>query len=143
MVLQKKRIFLVEDKPQQVMVTSLYLCCEGATVFAGWWGLDTAQAIIERLPIDLILMDLWFPGPTSGFQLLRWIKETPELAHIPVVALSAADPNPAIPQAFEAGFSGYIGKPVSRAMVSSVAAVLAGEQVWSADQWQPWMTRTC
>jgi two-component system cell cycle response regulator DivK len=54
-------------------------------------------------------MDLRLPGTMSGFELTRRLKATPELKHIPIIALTAYDT--AEPLALAAGCDGFLRKP--------------------------------
>ena len=139
MVLRNKRIFVIDDKPMHTMVATLYLQTAGAVVIADWQGNATPEAIMKVMPLDLILLDLVLTNKLSGFDLLTRIRYIPLLAHIPVVALSAADPMVALPLARNAGFNGYISKPLSHKVIDSVADVLAGKQVWHSDEWRSWI----
>ena len=73
---------------------------------------DGEQAIqrIEAAPPDIVLADIGMPG-RNGYEVARFIKQSPRLAHIPVVLLtgqenrdSAASPDEAI--------DAYLYKPV-------------------------------
>jgi two-component system sensor histidine kinase EvgS len=139
LLLKDKRIFVVDDKPVHTMVASLYLQCAGAIVICDWQGNATPEAISKVMPVDLILLDLVLTKTLSGFNLLDKIRHIPHLANIPVVALSASDPNEALPLARKAGFDGYISKPLSRQIINNVVDVLAGKEVWNGDDWQSWI----
>ena len=133
MLLQNKRIFIVEDDAGNLAIASVYLRQQGAIVLFERWGRETAQAIVPHLPIDVILMDLMFPNNISGFDVFTQIRAVPQLAHIPVVAVSAADPDSAMPKALAMGFSGFISKPVSPRISRHIAKVIDGKKVWAAE----------
>jgi CheY-like chemotaxis protein len=88
---------------------------------------------IEAFPnkYDLILLDLMLPGGVTGFDIFDMLQERPAIRHIPVVAVSASDPDIAIPKAQAKGFAGYISKPINRGTFSKqLLAVLQGESIW-------------
>jgi CheY-like chemotaxis protein len=60
---------------------------------------------------DVILMDINLPG-ISGIEALRILREDPETAHIPVVALSANAMPRDIEKGLQAGFFRYLTKPI-------------------------------
>ncbi len=60
---------------------------------------------------DVILMDINLPG-ISGVQALRILRADPATAHIPVIAISANAMQRDIENGLEAGFMGYITKPI-------------------------------
>lgn len=85
------------------------------------------------MPIDLILLDLMFPNHISGYDIFDRIRENPTFAHIPIVAISAADPALEMSKARAKGFSGFIGKPINLLQFpQQIVQLLEGEQVWYA-----------
>jgi signal transduction histidine kinase/ActR/RegA family two-component response regulator len=60
---------------------------------------------------DVILMDINLPG-ISGIQALKILREDPNTAHIPVLALSANAMPRDIKKGLEAGFFRYLTKPI-------------------------------
>ena len=75
MLLQNKRVFIVEDDAGNLAVASVYLRQQGALVSYERWGRETAQAILAQMPIDIILMDLMFPNNVSGFDVFDQIRQ--------------------------------------------------------------------
>jgi two-component system cell cycle response regulator DivK len=65
----------------------------------------------ERRP-DLIIMDIQLPA-ISGLEVTRWIKEDPDLAHIPVVAVTAFAMKGDETRILEGGCQAYVAKPIS------------------------------
>lgn len=59
----------------------------------------------------LILLDLKMPRAT-GFELLRWIRQHPEIGAIPVVVLSGSELQDDIRRAYEGGADSYLVKPL-------------------------------
>jgi CheY-like chemotaxis protein len=133
MLLKGKRIFILEDNAGNLAIATVYLESQGAIVKFERRGVNTAQLIMNHLPIDLILTDLMLPKNASGFDVIDQIRQVPELAKIPVVAVSAADPDVAMPIARKKGFAGFISKPITPRIIQYVADALSGKQVWIAD----------
>jgi CheY-like chemotaxis protein len=133
MLLQGKRIFIVEDNAGNLAIASIYLEGQGAKINFSRHGINIPEAVLKWLPIDLILTDLMLPNNMSGFDIFEQVRQIPELAHIPIVAVSAADPDIAMPQARKKGFTGYVGKPITPLIVQYVANVLNGKPVWIAE----------
>ena len=133
MILLHKRIFVVDYNTDHLAAIAIYLGMHGAQVKYDRHGLQAHRTILRKLPIDLILMDLQFAHCVSGLTLFDEIRLIPELARIPIVALSASDPDAAMPLARLRGFGGYICKPVTNALGLQVAEVLGGHQVWGTD----------
>lgn len=86
-------------------------------------GLEKAQATIP----DLILMDLSLPR-LDGWDATRKLKENSELAHIPVLALTAHSMVGDRERALEAGCDDYISKPIKFAvLVEKIDKFVKGE----------------
>jgi CheY-like chemotaxis protein len=64
----------------------------------------------EHLP-DLVLMDLRLPD-SSGAEAVRRLRSQPGTAHIPVLAMTALVLDPLDGWLVDAGFDGYVAKPV-------------------------------
>lgn len=60
---------------------------------------------------DVILMDINLPG-ISGIDALKFLRENPTTAHIPVLALSANAMPRDIEKGLRAGFFRYLTKPI-------------------------------
>lgn len=133
MSLKNAHIFIIEDNAGNLAIASIYLENQGAKIKFERRGVNTPQAILKALPIDLILTDLMLPKGISGFDVFDQIRQIPELANIPVVAVSAADPDVAMATARKKGFAGYISKPITPQIVLHIADILDGKQVWVGD----------
>ncbi len=66
--------------------------------------------ILKSRPISTIILDMELPD-RHGLELLRDIKNIPELTHIPVVVISANDNPETVRDAFKLGVSYFIKKP--------------------------------
>ncbi len=94
------------------------------------WKVETAAdgnealAMIERRAPDLVLADVMMPG-MDGFALLRAIRETPAIAALPVVLVTARAEEEAAIEGMMAGADDYIAKPFgARELVARVSAQL-------------------
>ena len=85
----------------------------------------------DTLPrLDLILMDIRLPYE-DGYGALRKIRSSPNLKDTLVVAVTAEASVAQINKAKEAGFDGFIGKPLDPdRFPDQIRRVLSGEQVW-------------
>lgn len=131
MLLQNKRIFIVEDNLGNRAIIQLILEHEGAKTAIDRWGTDAIERIKAFEPVNLILLDLMFPNGVSGFDIFNQIRANPSLNHIPVVAVSAMDPSEAIPKAQAMGFAGFLVKPIDQdTFVEYLVQIMEGEPVW-------------
>lgn len=64
----------------------------------------------ERYPLPVVILtDVSMPC-VSGLDLLVWVKQHPELKHIPVIVMSSADDPEQVNLAMELGASSYFPK---------------------------------
>ncbi|MCA9905936.1 MAG: response regulator [Anaerolineae bacterium] len=133
MVLEGKRLFIVEDDLRNRMVYKLLLSKFAAHVEFEGWGPDVVKHLQEVAPVDLIVLDLMLQRGSSGYDVFKEIRALPEFAEVPIVAVSAAEPGAAIARTREMGFSGFIAKPIEQALFpEQLDAIVAGRQVWYA-----------
>ena len=85
----------------------------------------------DTLPrLDLILLDIRLPYE-DGFSALRKIRSSNRLKNTPVVAITAEASPEQIKRAHEAGFNGFLGKPLDPdRFPEQIQHILAGESVW-------------
>jgi len=132
-LLEGKKVFILEDDVNNLAVATSMLRRYGATIYFDSWGVETAQTIKAFMPIDIILLDIHLPGGVTGYDVYDAIQELPELKDVPIVAVTASDPDREMKKAREKGFSGYISKPIrTKSFIKSLLAVMAGEEVWGA-----------
>jgi CheY-like chemotaxis protein len=121
------RILVVEDSPDNMKLFRTLLTLKGheVTELPGGEGLlDT----IARTAPELVLMDIQLPGK-DGFALLAEIRGSPHAALL-VLALTAHAMSGDRERALQAGFDGYITKPIDiRSFPELVKRALAGEAV--------------
>jgi len=128
-----KRIFIVEDDVVNMAVFATVLKQSGATVVQDPWNSQTIHLILRQMPVDIILLDLMLRHGVSGYEIYDQLRLTPELAEIPVVAVSASDPVAGIQKAREKGFAGFISKPIRlNEFADQIADILNGEELWLA-----------
>jgi PAS domain S-box-containing protein len=104
-------ILVVDDAPEQRMIIERFLSTEGyrvATAGGGQMGLQ----LYEELHPDLVILDLRMPD-IDGITVCRRIKQLPGGAETPIFMLTAAFEEEAVDQAYAAGITDYITKPVS------------------------------
>ena len=122
-------LMVVEDSPDNMKLFHTLLTLKGHSVVP----LTTGEGLLEALgaqPPDLVLMDIQLPGK-DGFTLLREIRDSPHRA-LRVVALTAHAMAGDCEKALEAGFDGYITKPIDiRRFPEDVERALKGETVTS------------
>lgn len=124
-------IVVVEDDPNALLVTMDLLRLNGAEYCYASKSVDAALAYAEKLPqVDLFLVDINMPGK-SGFELLTAVQANPRLGSARVVAITAGTFAEDVEKARQAGFHGFISKPLKTTVFGSqLQRILAGEAVW-------------
>jgi CheY-like chemotaxis protein len=121
------RILVVEDSPDNMKLFGTLLGLNGHEV-TGVPGGEELLETIDRIDPELVLMDIQLPGK-DGFTLLAEIRKSPHTA-LRVLALTAHAMSGDRERAIQAGFDGYITKPIDiRAFPELVKRALAGEAV--------------
>lgn len=113
-------ILVVDDNATNLRLACEVLELEGHHV-ARAADATEALAMLGEIRPDLILMDIALPG-MDGLELTRVLKRRPELAGVPIVALSAFAMKGDEERALGAGCDGYITKPIN----TRTFAVLVG-----------------
>jgi len=103
------RILIVEDSPDNMKLFRTLLTMRGHEV-VGLSGGDGLLDTISREQPALVLMDIQLPGK-DGFELLHEIRGSEHRA-LRVLALTAHAMSGDRERALEAGFDGYITKPI-------------------------------
>jgi two-component system cell cycle response regulator DivK len=121
------RILIVEDSPDNMKLFRTVLTLKGHEV-TGLSGGEGLLDIIERAAPDLVLMDIQLPGK-DGFALLQEIRSSAS-PNLPVVALTAHAMTGDRERALDAGFDGYITKPIDvRVFPDQVQRALSGKRI--------------
>jgi len=114
-----KTILYVEDNPANLELVEQLVARRSdlrlLSAADGNLGLEYARAYLP----DLILMDINLPG-ISGIEAMRVLRANATTAHIPIIALSANAVPRDIERALEAGFFGYLTKPIMVAQFMTV-----------------------
>ncbi|MCB1933247.1 MAG: EAL domain-containing protein [Candidatus Accumulibacter sp.] len=108
-----KRILIVEDDQQLAALLALHL---GAAGYATVQAFDAAAAIAAARQgvCDLVVMDILLPGKVDGLQAAEMIHQHFDL---PVVMLSAVNPEQMLGRLLAAGAYGFIRKPWNENML--------------------------
>ncbi|MCU0480718.1 MAG: response regulator [Anaerolineae bacterium] len=104
------RILYIEDDANNRMLVRRILMSEGIMVEEAGTALEGINMALNNPP-DLILMDMSMPG-MDGLTATAKIRNTPQIASIPIVALTANVMEGDRERSLNAGCDGYIGKPI-------------------------------
>ena len=118
-------ILVVEDNERNLKLLRDVLEYAGYDVRVARTAEDGITSAVSEPP-DLVLMDLQLPG-IDGMEALRRLRESPRTADIPVVAVTAQAMKQDRERALDAGFTGYVEKPISvRTFPDQVRRFLSG-----------------
>ncbi|HWM35775.1 MAG TPA: ATP-binding protein, partial [Streptomyces sp.] len=110
-VLSGTNVLIVDDDIRNVFALTHVLGRVGVSVkYAenGREGLD----VLDRSPeVTLVLMDIMMPE-MNGYEAIRTIRDTPRLAALPIIALTAKAMSGDSQKALESGADLYVAKPV-------------------------------
>ena len=104
-------ILIVEDNEKNLKLVRDVLQVKGYSTIEAGTAEDGIVLAKERMP-DLILMDIQLPG-MNGIEALKVLRADPATAGIPVIAVTASVMQQDRNLITEAGFDGYIGKPIN------------------------------
>lgn len=110
-----RRVLLIEDEPNIIEAIRFLLTRDGWQVETHSDGADAVQ-VIQRAGPDLVILDVMLPGK-SGMDILRDLRDVPELAKLPVLMLTARGQSRDRDMAEKAGVSRFMTKPFSNAEV--------------------------
>ncbi|WP_350346825.1 response regulator transcription factor [Agromyces sp. G08B096] len=121
------RVLLADDHPVVRAGIRALLEAEPDLVVAGEAGTAAeAVALAASADVDLVLMDLQFPGDLQGAAATRRIRSTPAAPR--VLVLTNYDTDADILGAIEAGASGYLLKDAPPdELIAAVRAAAAGD----------------
>lgn len=106
----RKLVVYIEDNPSNFALARRILELSGAyEVLGAKDGLTGLALVHERRP-DVVLLDLDLPG-ISGIEVVQRIRASPEIAKIPVLAVTASVMKRERTQAIDAGCNTFIEKP--------------------------------
>lgn len=103
-------ILYVEDDLNNRMLVRRILMAEGFNVAEASSAEEALQFLESNQP-DLILMDINMPD-IDGYTLTAQLRQNPQLARVPIIALTANVMRGDRERTLEAGCDGYIQKPI-------------------------------
>ena len=105
-----ERILVVEDNQKNMKLFRDVLRATGYTTLEATTGEDAIELALSQEPA-LVLMDVQLPG-IDGVEALERLRREERTASIPVLALTAQAMHGDRERFLQAGFDGYLSKPV-------------------------------
>ncbi len=104
-------ILIVEDSPLNRKLVETVLSPYGYNLLDAKNGEEAIEVATREHP-DLILMDMKMPK-LDGYEATRILKSRPDMANVPIVALTAHAMEEERERAIQSGCDGYITKPIN------------------------------
>ena len=114
-----ERILVVEDNEKNMKLFRDVLNAKGYETLEATTGEEAVALTAQHVP-DLVLMDIRLPD-IDGVEALARLRDDARTASIPVLALTAQAMHGDRERFLDAGFDGYVSKPVD--IVALVGAV--------------------
>jgi two-component system cell cycle response regulator DivK len=105
------KILIAEDNATNRELFRELLEARGYTVVEACDGTEALQMMEQALP-DILLLDIGMPV-LDGFAVVRAIRESPRLAALPVLAVTAYAMQGDRERVLNSGFDGYLSKPIN------------------------------
>jgi two-component system, cell cycle response regulator DivK len=105
------RILLIEDNEDNRQIIRDLLTSLGCELIEAVDGVEGVAMAQSHRP-DLILMDIQLPE-IDGYEATRQIRAVPELAQVPIIAVTSYVLSGDEAKARDAGCNGYVAKPFS------------------------------
>ena len=105
-----ERVLVVEDNEKNMKLVRDVLQATGYSTLEATTGEEAVELALSQAPA-LVLMDVQLPG-IDGVEALERLRQNERTASIPVLALTAQAMSGDRERFLEAGFDGYLAKPV-------------------------------
>ncbi|MCZ6564127.1 MAG: response regulator [Deltaproteobacteria bacterium] len=122
---KKKTIMVVDDNPDIVTVVKTLLEVKGYKVQSAYSGQEVFN-LLAKQKSDLIILDIMMPR-MDGLEVLTRLKGDSNTRPIPVVLLTAKQPDEAILGGYDIWADSYITKPFTNTQLLNVINRLIGE----------------
>ncbi len=136
------RVLVAEDNPTNQQVAQAILENAKIAVTLANNGEEAVQ-IFKNSSFDAVLMDIQMPK-MNGYEATRLIRELPQGASVPIIAMTAHAMKGDEEKCLEAGMNGYVSKPVNQDRLFQTLWRLVGvgrqpsetdETLAGADEW--------
>ena len=117
---KQKTILIIEDDVEIQAFSSKVLELEGYGTLVASSG-EEGLLLLRENKADLLLLDLRLPGQ-SGWDVLKEIRNDPEIRTIPIIVFTASAAILQRMRAIDMGATSYLVKPLSAAQLKNAVA---------------------
>ncbi len=121
-VFDGRRVLIVEDDVRNIFALSSVLEPKGVKVSIARNGREALAMLESVADIDVVLMDIMMPE-MDGIEAMQRIRQRPEWAKLPIIALTAKAMKDDQEKCLKAGANDYIAKPLDVEMLLSLLRV--------------------
>ena len=121
---EDRRVLLIEDEPNIIEAIRFILSRDGFRVDTHSDGQTAAEAVRSREP-DIVILDVMLPN-RSGYDILKDLREDPDMGQVPVLMLTARGQKKDRDLAERLGASRFMTKPFSNGEILSSVHELLG-----------------
>lgn len=116
--MSKRKILVVDDDPTMVKLINVNLKLNNYSVVEATSG-EEALDVIEKEPLDLVVLDIMMPG-VDGWEVLRRIRSNAETQEMPVILVTAKTQDSDVIRGWELGADEYVIKPFNPLLLVEV-----------------------
>jgi len=125
-LVENKKLLIVEDNELNLKLYQYALRPVQAQIIVARNGHEALELILNEKP-DLVILDIQIPG-ISGIEVVKSVRQNPEFADMPVIAVTAYTMVGDKEKILNAGCNYYLSKPIdTRAFLRIIQALLNGE----------------
>ncbi len=133
--MRKTKILVVDDDPDLLKALRLRLRANNCEVITASDGYSVVGAAQKEHP-DVIILDLGLPAG-DGFVVLERLQQSDALSGIPVIVLTARDPQGNEARALKAGATAFFQKPVDNEELLNTIRISLPQQEAPQSQQMP------
>jgi two-component system cell cycle response regulator DivK len=123
-----KHALIIDDQQSNIEVLQMLLENEGVAVSSATMSYQVPDLVERADRIDVVFLDLELPNG-DFYQLLNDLKKNPRLRSVPIIAYTVHTSE--IDAARQAGFDGFLGKPLSTSQFpAQLRRILERQEVW-------------
>lgn len=107
-----KKVLIVDDDPRNIFALTLTLKAKGYQIESCTMAQEAIDILKKDNQFFIVLMDMMMPE-MDGYEAVKIIRETPDISHIPIIAVTAQAMPEDRQKCIDAGAQDYVSKPIN------------------------------